>query len=57
MGGAAEVEGVLVGLGGAMGLAPQQANPAGWYPDPQAAGMLRWWDGRAWTAHQSPLQQ
>src|SRR4051812_27724849 len=27
--------------------------PADWYPDPQAPGMLRYWDGTAWTAHQT----
>jgi len=27
----------------------------GWYPDPHRAGMLRWFDGRAWTEHVAPL--
>ncbi len=26
----------------------------GWYPDPTDARQLRWWDGSAWTTHQSP---
>jgi len=25
------------------------AVPAGWYPDPQVAGQLRYWDGNNWT--------
>lgn len=33
----------------------QQQTPAGWYPD--AAGVMRWWDGRAWTEHVAPQQQ
>lgn len=26
---------------------------AGWYPDPQAIGLQRYWDGQAWTDHQA----
>ena len=32
-------------------------TPAGWYPDPEQAGHLRYWDGGAWTEHRSPLQE
>ena len=30
--------------------------PAGWYPDPQQQDQLRYWDGSAWTEHQTPAQ-
>ena len=26
--------------------------PPGWYPDPHAPHLERWWDGTAWTEHQ-----
>lgn len=29
--------------------------PAGWYPDPTAAGFQRYWDGVQWTEHAAPL--
>lgn len=32
-------------------------TPAGWYPDPQNAAQLRYWDGQAWTESTSPVAQ
>ena len=29
------------------------ATPAGWYPDPDDASQLRYWDGNAWTEDRS----
>ena len=29
---------------------------AGWYPDPQDARQLRYWDGSQWTEHRQPRQ-
>jgi len=29
---------------------------AGWFPDPEYAGQLRYWDGAAWTEHRAPAQ-
>ncbi|GEP34117.1 hypothetical protein NSZ01_18850 [Nocardioides szechwanensis] len=34
--------------------APWPVQPANWYPDPADGRLIRYWDGRAWTAHTSP---
>lgn len=35
-------------------MADTGGSTAGWYADPSDAGLLRWWDGTAWTEHLSP---
>jgi Protein of unknown function (DUF2510) len=37
-----------------MSSTPVTAVPPGWYPDPQAYGLLRWYSGIEWTAHTAP---
>jgi Domain of unknown function (DUF4190)/Protein of unknown function (DUF2510) len=29
----------------------------GWYPDPEAQGTQRYWDGKIWTDNRAPLTQ
>jgi hypothetical protein len=42
--------------GVAHGPMPPLTLPApGWYADPGGAGVLRWWDGQAWSNHVQPL--
>jgi Protein of unknown function (DUF2510) len=36
--------------------APQRPPTAGWYHDPQAPTLLRWWDGGQWTSHTRPVE-
>lgn len=33
---------------------PVTSTPAGWFPDPNMPGQLRYWDGADWTAHVQP---
>ncbi len=37
--------------GDGQGNASFGTQPAGWYPDPQVAGTMRYWDGGAWSEH------
>lgn len=39
---------------GAAQQPPPVAVPPGWYPDPHAPHLLRYWDGSAWSAHTHP---
>jgi len=33
---------------------PAQVPAAGWFPDPNAPGGMRWWDGVGWTEFTQP---
>jgi Protein of unknown function (DUF2510) len=35
-------------------VAAGAGQPAGWYPDPYAANLQRYWDGNEWTQHTTP---
>ncbi|SDQ06234.1 DUF2510 domain-containing protein [Leucobacter chromiiresistens] len=37
-----------------LGQGSTGAPAAGWYADPAGSGLLRYWDGRAWTEHLAP---
>ncbi|HEY3710935.1 MAG TPA: DUF2510 domain-containing protein [Amycolatopsis sp.] len=36
--------------------APPAAPAPGWYPSPQQAGQMQWWDGAQWTPSYAPAQ-
>jgi hypothetical protein len=40
-----------------MSTSTPSATPAGWYGDPSSPGMVRYYDGRAWTPHVAPAAQ
>lgn len=40
-----------------MSSTPPGSTPAGWYPDTNQPGTLRYWDGNAWTEHTHAGQQ
>lgn len=42
------------GGGGQPAGAPVVLPPEGWYPHPDREGLLRWWDGSAWTETTAP---
>lgn len=48
--------GLLAAIGGIRRSRARRAEvrPAGWFPDPDGGGMLRYHDGRAWTGFRSP---
>lgn len=53
------VVGVVISL--LVGAVKRSANnppttPAGWYPDPHDATVLRYFDGGTWTQHTTPRQ-
>jgi uncharacterized protein YbjQ (UPF0145 family) len=31
-------------------------TPAGWFPDPQNASLMRYWDGTRWSEHVAPAE-
>ena len=33
---------------------PQSGPAAGWYPDPDGQGSVRYWDGSSWTDNRAP---
>ena len=44
----------LIGQAEAADAEPSKGPPADWYPDPDQAGVERYWDGHAWTDRRAP---